>query len=283
MGAKNTDKQNGEQVPALDHPQDQRETKGEGGDQEKKSEEVKKNAPNSKAEAVLLGTYIHCEGCEVDVKKSLKFFEGVEEIEVDKKNHKVTVKGKNLDPWKVLERLEKKTQKHVELISPKVPRDAKKKVEVKGNTEATNKKEPQVIIAILKVYIHCESCAHEVKKCAQKMKGVLSVEVDPKKSLMTVKGTFDPPKLVHFIHKRGGKHVEIIKQEKVDGKDKDKGDGKDNDKGDGKSGEKKNEEGENKKGRGEPLFYYYPPQIVMEKTYPPLFFNDEDVNSCSIT
>lgn len=56
---------------------------------------------------------------------------GVEEIEIDDKNHKVVVKGKNADPLDVLERVKKKCGKHVELISPillkpKQPVEAKK-------------------------------------------------------------------------------------------------------------------------------------------------------------
>ncbi|XP_057975478.1 heavy metal-associated isoprenylated plant protein 8-like [Malania oleifera] len=250
------------------------EQKGEGGNKEEgkkeeKTEVEKKNAPNSKGDNVVLGVYIHCEGCETKIKKSLRCFEGVEEVEVDRKNHKVIVKGKKLDPWKVLERVEGKTQKHVELFSPKVPRDAKEKVG--GKAEATKKSEAQVIVVVLKVYMHCESCAHEVKKCAEKMEGVSSVGVDQKKSQMVVKGTFDPLKLVNFLYRRTGKHVEIVKQEKVDGQLRDKG-----------ASENREIREKNEGGKGELLFYYYPPPVVVEKAYPPLIFNDEDANSCSI-
>lgn len=42
----------------------------------------------------------------------------MEGVEIDAKNHKVTVKGANADPIKVSERLRIKSGKHVELISP---------------------------------------------------------------------------------------------------------------------------------------------------------------------
>lgn len=43
---------------------------------------------------------------------------GVEEVSADSKNNKVVVKGKAADPAKVCERLQKKSGRKVELISP---------------------------------------------------------------------------------------------------------------------------------------------------------------------
>lgn len=55
---------------------------------------------------------------------------GVEEVETDRKNHKVIVKGEKADPLKVLERVKKKYGKNVELLSPipkaKEPQENKK-------------------------------------------------------------------------------------------------------------------------------------------------------------
>lgn len=64
------------------------------------------------------------------------YFKGVEGVEINAKNQKVTVKGGNADPIKVAERLRKKTGKHVELISPKPKKEQKddKKPEVQSNT-----------------------------------------------------------------------------------------------------------------------------------------------------
>lgn len=50
---------------------------------------------------------------------------GVEVVEIDSKNHKVTVKGAKADPIKVVERVRKKSCKHVELISPVLSTDKK--------------------------------------------------------------------------------------------------------------------------------------------------------------
>ncbi|MED6203306.1 hypothetical protein PIB30_114211, partial [Stylosanthes scabra] len=64
---------------------------------------------------------------------------GVEEVSADSKGSKVVVKGKAADPVKVLQRLQKKSGKKVELISP-LP---KPQQEGKKEQEPTEKEEPQ--------------------------------------------------------------------------------------------------------------------------------------------
>lgn len=50
---------------------------------------------------------------------------------IDNANHKVIVKGRNVDPMKVLGRLQKKYSRNVELISPKPKPNDKKKPQKK--------------------------------------------------------------------------------------------------------------------------------------------------------
>ncbi|CAH9129633.1 unnamed protein product [Cuscuta epithymum] len=111
---------------------------------------------------IVLGVYIHCQGCADTVKGSLIGFDGVESIQVDEKNHRAIVKGKKADPIKVTERLRKKSGKHVELISP-IPKPKKQE------NKEPKKEEKKVIEVILKIYMHCESCAKEVKQCIHKL------------------------------------------------------------------------------------------------------------------
>lgn len=59
---------------------------------------------------------------------------GVEEVETDVKHSKVTVKGRNAHPLKVLERLRKKYGKNVELISP-IPKPQESQQEKKEDKE----------------------------------------------------------------------------------------------------------------------------------------------------
>lgn len=68
---------------------------------------------------------------------------GVEEVQTDCKAHKVVVKGEKADPVKVLERVQKKSHRQVELISPipKPPAEDEKKTEEKEVAKPEEKKE----------------------------------------------------------------------------------------------------------------------------------------------
>lgn len=73
----------------------------------------------------------------------------MEEIGTDMKTNRVTVKGGKADPEKVRRRLQRKTQKHVDLISPKPDKDAKEKAEAEAKAEAA-KKEEEVFMSLTK-------------------------------------------------------------------------------------------------------------------------------------
>ncbi|KAK9116104.1 hypothetical protein Sjap_015051 [Stephania japonica] len=90
------------------------------------------------AKEIVLKVYMHCEGCARKVKRCLKGFQGVEDVETDCKAHKVIVKGKQADPLKVLERVRKKSHRQVELLSPipKPPMD--KAVELRNELASRN-------------------------------------------------------------------------------------------------------------------------------------------------
>jgi copper chaperone CopZ len=61
---------------------------------------------------------MHCEGCARKVRRSLKDFPGVEDVITDCKSHTVVVKGEKADPLKVVERVQKKSRRKVEILSP---------------------------------------------------------------------------------------------------------------------------------------------------------------------
>ena len=71
-------------------------------------------------------------------------FVGVEDVVTDCKTHKVVVKGKKADPVKVLERVQRKSHRQVELISP-IPKppepEAPPKAEEKAVPKVEEKKE----------------------------------------------------------------------------------------------------------------------------------------------
>ncbi|XP_030542336.1 heavy metal-associated isoprenylated plant protein 7-like [Rhodamnia argentea] len=223
-------------------------------DEGKKAEESKdgkeSNDPPPPPPEIVLKVYMHCEGCARKVRRSLNGFDGVEEVTTDCRTHKVVVKGEKADPLKVLERVQKKSHRQVELLSPipKPPAPEDKKPEEKEAPKPEEKKEepPQVITVVLSVHMHCEACAQTIKKRILRMKGVESAEPDLKSSQVTVKGVFEPPKLVEYVHKRTGRHAAIVKQEPEKKEEEKAKDAKEEKKaGDGGGGDKKSE-GESK-------------------------------------
>ncbi|CAN4124822.1 unnamed protein product [Withania somnifera] len=229
-------------------------------DKASKSDE---NKNNSKGIIIILGVYIHCQGCKEQVLRSLHGFDGVEEVEIDEKNHKVVVKGKKVDPLKVAERLRKKSGKHVELISP-IPSMRKEEEKKREKTRVIYlfwRMQIKVIEVILKLYLHCEGCAKDVKHCIHKMPGVQTVDPEMKNNIVKVKGSMDPQKLVKFISKTTGKHAEIVsKIDKLEKYDK----------------QTTNDYENIKKGCTSCQHEY--PHFV----YAPQLFSDENPNSCSI-
>ncbi|KAG6743576.1 hypothetical protein POTOM_052275 [Populus tomentosa] len=217
-------------------------------------EHKEENKVENKGKEIVLKAYMHCQGCADKILYILKGFEGVEEVKMDSKQNKVMVKGPKADPSKVLERLKGKYSRNVELISPKLKPSAQDK------KEPEKKQVPQVKIVVLKMNMHCEGCAHGVKKKVLRMEGVSSVEPDMKNSQVTVRGAFDPPKLAQKIMEKLGIHVEILKQQNQAAP---------KDKNNNNSNNNKN-------------MFHYPPQNSQEYVYPCPIFSDENVFSCSI-
>ncbi|KAL0335940.1 UNVERIFIED_CONTAM: Heavy metal-associated isoprenylated plant protein 7 [Sesamum radiatum] len=206
--------------------------------------EENRNNPDG---VIVLGTYIHCEGCGNQVLKCLRGFQGVEGIEIDDKNHKVIVKGKRADPIKVSERLRKKSGKHVELISPKP---------VIEEIKEEKKPEPQVIEVVLKIYLHCEGCAKDVKHCIHDMEGKIVCLSAMDISFVKER---DP---VNAMDAEKENAAEIVKQSNPKGS---------ND---------RESEGNKKETQGECcVVHNYPTDRLV---YAPQLFSDENPNSCSV-
>ncbi|XP_057423770.1 heavy metal-associated isoprenylated plant protein 7-like isoform X2 [Lotus japonicus] len=287
--------------------------------EEKKEEETK--AEPSPPPEIVLKVFMHCEGCARKVRRSLKGFPGVEDVITDCKSHKVVVKGDKADPVKVLERVQRKSHRHVELLSPIPKPPEEKKIQEEEAKPEPEKKKEEVVTVVLRVHMHCEACAQEMKRRIQRMKGVESVEPDLKNSQVIVKGVYDPTMLVTYVYKRCGKHAVIVKQEPVkaeeakeekkaeDGEKKEEkkseGEGKkEEEKSDGKAGEKiedaaatttieetvvaevkKYEYDYNPQSYGMNL-YAYPahdhPTYDHHAYPPPQMFSDENPNACTV-
>ncbi|CAJ1975077.1 unnamed protein product [Sphenostylis stenocarpa] len=223
------------------------------GDKDKKPEEEKEEVvPPPPPPEIVLKVFMHCEGCARKVRRSLKGFPGVEDVVTDCKFHKVIVKGEKADPLKVLERIQRKSHRQVELLSPiPKPPEEKKKVPEEEKPVLSEQKEEKLppIVTNLKVHMHCEACSLEIKRRILRMKGVESAEADLKNSLVSVKGVYDPEKLVEYVFKRTGKHAVIVKQE-AEKKEKVEEEAKEEKKEEGEK-EKKSGEGEEKKEKKE--------------------------------
>lgn len=258
----------------------------------------KENKHDQKEEKIEEGTLVvielkvdmHCEGCARKVRKALIRMEGVEDVEVDVKSHRVIVKGKSVDPVKVCERVQKKSGRKTELISPlpnKEPEENKPAEGAEVNKPAEGA-EPSVVTVVLKVHMHCERCADKVTKVIRKMNGVQNAEADLTEQKVTAKGAVDPLNLVNQLYKRTGKHAQIVSQEK-EGENKTEDGEKTDDKKEGEEEDKKGEEKGEEKGEGEEVVdgesrksESSAPMYVIEYIHPPQIFSDENPNSCSI-
>ncbi|CAH1421613.1 unnamed protein product [Lactuca virosa] len=71
------------------------------------------------------------------------------------------------------------------------------------------KKRNQLQTVEIKIKMDCEGCERRVRKSVEGMKGVSSVDVDPKKSKLTVVGYVDPGKVLYRVRHRTGKKAEM--------------------------------------------------------------------------
>lgn len=223
---------------------------------EEKKEELKENK-EEKIEPVVLKVDMHCLGCASKVKRSIKTFNGVQDFWLDYKLNTVIVKG-NVDPLKLRERVQKKSGRKTELLSP-LPKkeivEEKEKVEDKGKD---TKPEPVAATVVLKVGMHCDGCAQKVRRIILKMKGVQEASADFANNRVIVKGLIEPKKLVDYVYRKTGKHAQVVPppppppkieeegEKKKEGeevkKEEDKKEEEKKDAGDKKEGEEKKDE-----------------------------------------
>ncbi|EOY34467.1 hypothetical protein QUC31_018424 [Theobroma cacao] len=216
----------------------------------------KKGGDGEKKEkvSVVLKVDCLCDGCAEKITKHIRGFEGVETVQADSSSNKVTVVGA-VDPAAIKEKLEKKTKKKVDLISPQPKKDdnkeekKEKKADKEKNPDSNNKqekkpKEAPVTTADLKVQMkcQCQGCRDKVNKIVSETKGVQESKIDKQKGLVTVKGTMDVKALAEALKGKLKKNVEIVPPKKEKDGNKEGGE-----KGDGGG---KNKTNNNKGGNG---------------------------------
>ncbi|KAK4772954.1 hypothetical protein SAY87_027973 [Trapa incisa] len=166
--------------------------------------------------AFVLKMDMHCEGCAKKIRRAVRNFEGVEDVKVDSSNNKLTVTGK-VDAVKIKERLEEKTKKKIDIISPLPKKDAaapagdKKPDEKKPAEEKKEEdKKPKQVSVILKIRLHCDGCIRKIKKVILKIKDVEAVSVDAGKDLVTVTGTMDVKELSSHLAQKLKRSVDVV-------------------------------------------------------------------------
>ncbi|PWA84000.1 heavy metal-associated domain, HMA [Artemisia annua] len=151
------------------------------------------------------------------------FLPGVESVKADATSNMLTITGK-VDPTRIKERVEIKTKKKVDLVSPQPKKDGgedkkkdtqpeKKPDEKKPEEEKPEDKkpkEPQSSTVVLKIPLHCDGCIHKIKRQISKIDGVEAVIPDSGKDLVTVKGTMNMKELVPHLKEKFKRNVDLV-------------------------------------------------------------------------
>ncbi|CAN6249934.1 unnamed protein product [Urochloa humidicola] len=184
---------------------------GEGEVEEKKVE----------VKTAVYKVHVHCGQCARDIEAQFSEFQGVEEVKLDGKAGKVTVKGFDFDVEKLRAKVEKGCRRNIELVAPEEKKDVV--IEVK-------EKEEELKVITVKVPLHCPDCAVRVKEILLEHKSIYAAKTDLGKNTCIVEGVIEEKKLVEYIYKRTRKRgviekIEkkvIIKEEKIEVKKEEK-------------------------------------------------------------
>ncbi|KAF9587514.1 hypothetical protein IFM89_003532, partial [Coptis chinensis] len=201
----------------------------------------------------------------------------VEDVKTDHKSHIVLVKGKTADPIKVCERIQKKSGRKVEIISP-LPKPPEEKKEEVGEKKGQKEEPPPVLTLVLKINMHCEACCQVLQKRIR----VESVETDLMNNQVVVKGILDPTTVVESVYKKTRKQAFVVPQEEKKEEEKKVEEKKQEEekKEEAKKQDEKKEEGDSK--TDVKKSEYWPPKYYIEYAYPPEIFSDENPNACSV-
>ncbi|XP_030522110.1 heavy metal-associated isoprenylated plant protein 6-like isoform X2 [Rhodamnia argentea] len=166
--------------------------------------------------AVVLKMDMHCDGCAKKVRRAVRSFDGVEDVKVDTAANKLTVTGK-VDPTKIKEKLEEKTKKKVEIVSPQPKKDGgggdkkpEEKPEKKTEDKKAEDKKPKETTVVFKIRTHCDGCIKKIKKIVSKINGVNAVSIDGAKDLVVVTGMVDPKELTPYLREKLRRSVEVV-------------------------------------------------------------------------
>ncbi|XP_058104266.1 heavy metal-associated isoprenylated plant protein 4 [Magnolia sinica] len=217
---------------------------------------------------------LHCKQCAREIEKPLRKTKGVQKVEVDMEESKITVVGA-VDGKKIQELIVKKSKKTVEMVSVEAKKD-----------ETSKKEEVALITTVIKVPMHCENCEYDLKRKLVKVKGVRTVKIDSKAQTCTVEGTVESQELIKYVQKKfSHKHPEIIvlKEKKVEEK-------KEKVKEDGPQKKEKTKEEKKVEKKVEVIWEKKEEEKCEERSAPyfvhcthaPELFSDENPNACCV-
>ncbi|CAL9189162.1 unnamed protein product [Musa hybrid cultivar] len=227
---------------------------------------------------------MYCEGCVDKVVRSVKEFPGrVQEVKPELESSKLTVVGK-MDPWKLRDRVEAKTKKKVDLVSPvKKPDAAADQKPVNEKAKELYLKATTVVFKI-SLYCHCRGCIRGIVNTIRRIEGVHDVSIDAQNELVTVTGTMDATAVTKISSHNMVREVKAVQPKKNDGggKKKEGGEG-------GSDGENKEHaataaaaaaamQAVAEAGRMDYYEWYY-----RRMHHAPQLFSDENPNACSIS
>ncbi|KAL0390558.1 UNVERIFIED_CONTAM: Heavy metal-associated isoprenylated plant protein 3 [Sesamum calycinum] len=218
------------------------------GEQKEGENKKKENGGGKNNVTVVLKADLHCQGCASKVIKCIRSFDGRFKnfassifLGFPAFEHIHDYGCGEVDPAKLREKLEQKTHKKVELISPQPKKDGDKKENGKGKENSggdnakqekkkeskdknsndksdekkSKEKEPPVVTAVLKVNLHCDGCIQKIYKTVTKTKGYQDIKIDTQKDLVTVTGSMDMKALAELLQKQLKKDVEIVPRKRM--------------------------------------------------------------------
>ncbi|XP_004249483.1 heavy metal-associated isoprenylated plant protein 3 [Solanum lycopersicum] len=194
--------------------------------EKKKNEAGKKSAGGGKnaddnsggIATILLKLDLHCEGCAQKVRRSVRHFEGVEDVKADASTGKLTVKG-NVDPLWLREKVESKTKKKVALLSaqPKKVAAGEKKSDEKVEKKAVEeKKKSNAKVENEAVEEKKKSDEKVENKAAEEKKGVDKKPNKVQCNNEVIQQHCNGPvqKLKRFLIKKLKRNVSVVRQKK---------------------------------------------------------------------
>ncbi|KAG6576617.1 Heavy metal-associated isoprenylated plant protein 9, partial [Cucurbita argyrosperma subsp. sororia] len=173
--------------------------------EEAKVEEMKLEEPKPcPCPPIVLLVDLHCSGCAKKIEKCIMRIRGVERVSIDMAKNEVTIKG-IVDPDAVCAKITTKTKRVAKVLSPSPPLP-------EGEPSPHLIVNSQLKVVELNVNMHCDACAHQLKKKILKMRGVQTASTELSTGKVVVTGTMDGDKLVDYVYRRTKKQARIVPQ-----------------------------------------------------------------------